>query len=237
VKILLKCILKPLFSILVEQYGIELITELIKLEIDGPAAIEEALLQLGVDIEFNHLFLNWITACAIDQLGIEENKYGFENADFQVSIRSFITSLPFSKSDVKHKMYGFDVKRLDSPPDDFVLEIQTPLTRRGIGISSVILDENGWNITKTIIPGADGNFTTIEFSGNNIQTAYIITSLIKPDIKEAPREFMRAPFEKLDYSFYDGTITTDTNLSFHSFTIFLILVSSLILIVRKRKKN
>ena len=224
------------FFYLVEQYGIQVITDLLGFEADGPEGIEQTLLLNGVEIEFNQLFLNWITACTIDQLGFENNLYGFENADFQVSVNTVINDIPFSKTDVNHKLYGFDVKKLNSPPDRFFLEMQTPLSHRALGISAVILDDNGWNITKTIISGADGEFVTMEYSGDNIQEAYILTSLIKEGIKEAPREFMVAPFENLDYSFSEEPTTNVSDFSFETFTILIVFMSSLIVFVRRRIK-
>jgi hypothetical protein len=222
---------------LVEQYGIQVITDLLSFEVDGPEGIEQTLLLNGVEIEFNQLFLNWITACTIDQLGFENNMYGFENADFQFSESTVINDLPFSRRDIKHNFYGVDVKKLISPPDTFFLEIQTPLPHRALGISAVIIDDNGWNVTKTIIPGADGDFASIEYSGENIQTAYILTSLIKEGIKEAPREFMVAPFENLDYSFSEEPTPNVSDFNIDTFTIFMIFICSLLVLVRKRKQK
>ncbi len=224
---------------LVEQYGIQVITNLLAIDSDGPKGVEKVLLHHGYNISFNELFLNWITACTIDQLGIHNNLYGFVNLDFHSAISTEIENLPYSRNNVQHNCYGFDVKKINSPPNEFTLKIETPKSPRSLGISAIIHDDNGWNITKSIVTG-NGDFTYLYLTGENIETAYILTSMIKKDVEDAPRDFITAPFENLDYRIYEGyNIPEQSSFSFSITAVLIVFLSSLTLIVRKRrsKKN
>jgi len=223
------------FFYLVEQYGIQVVTDLLAIESDGPKGLEEVLLLLGHNISFNEIYLNWITACTIDQLGIHNNLYGFENLSFHSTVSTEIEGLPYSRNNVRHNYYGFDVKKINNPPNDFTLKIETPNSPRSLGISAIIHDENGWNITKSIITG-DGDFTYLYYTGENIEMAYILTSMIKENVEDAPREFITAPYENLDYAVYEGNNVPEKSIiSFSITTILIAFLSGFMLIVKKRR--
>ena len=223
------------FFYLVEQYGIQVITDSLAIESDGPKGIEEALLMSGYSISFNEIYLNWITACTIDQLGVHDDLFGFVNLDFNFVVNTEITEFPFSQNNVKHNYYGTDVKKLVSPPNEFTLKIETPSSPNSLGISVIIHDDNGWNISKSIAPG-NGRFKYFYYTGNNIETAYILTSMIKENVEEAPRDFKEAPFKKLDYTIYEGyNIPEKSSFDFKTTTILILFLGSLLLITRRRK--
>ncbi|NPD88898.1 MAG: hypothetical protein HGN29_09235 [Asgard group archaeon] len=219
-----------------EKYGEELINDLIKIAIDGPVGIEIALANAGYDINFNNLYLDWITACTIDEEDIENGIYGFDNTDFTISKITTIDTLPFTEEDVKHLKYGFDVKKLINPPNEFTLEIANPYPL-SIGISSAIYDDNGWSIAQTLNSEENGETIISHFTGENIEFAYIITSLMSP---ETPTTYASGYTEKssskqLSYSFMKGHKRASYN--FLSFSILLIFLSTMIVIVRRRKRN
>ncbi len=221
---------------LVEQFGIEVITDSLAIESDGPKGLEEALLKNGYSISFNEIYLNWITACTIDQIGVHNDIFGFVNLDFNFAISTRITEFPYSQDNVKHNYYGTDVKKLISPPDNFTLKIETPKSPNSLGISVIIYDENGWNITKSIVPG-NGRFTYLYYTGKNIEKAYILTSMIKENVEEAPTDFIEAPFEELDYIISEGyNIPEKSSFDFTTTTILVIFLGSMLLMTR-RKKN
>lgn len=219
-----------------EKYGEGLINDLIKDAIDGPVGIEIALANAGYDINFNNLYLDWITACTIDEEDIENGIYGFDNTDFTISQITTIDTLPFTEEDVKHLKYGFDVKKLINPPNEFTLEIANPYPH-SIGISSAIYDDNGWSIAQTLNSEENGETIISHFTGENIEFAYIITSLMSP---ETPTEYAKfytqeSPSKQLTYSFMEGHKRASYN--FLSFSILLMFLSSMVVIVRRRKRK
>ncbi len=220
---------------LAEKYGIQVITDLCHNDpSDGPKGIEEALLLHGYNVSFNELFLDFITACTIDELGIYDDLFGFVNTDIQISRRTTVSSLPYSQNDVKHRYYCTEIHELETPSDNFTLKIETPEVPRSLGLSVVIHDQNGWNISKLIVTGT-GNLSYIHCNGENIETAYIITSLIKEGTPNAPTIWMESPYNLLDISFLEGHVISTTDET--SFNLFFSLASfTLVIVILKRKK-
>ncbi|MCG3220761.1 MAG: hypothetical protein H7641_05215 [Candidatus Heimdallarchaeota archaeon] len=221
---------------LFEKYGTDLIHDLIQPDVDGPLGIETALTNAGYDISFNDLFLDWIIACTIDNEDIENGLYGFDNTDFTISEITTIDNLPFTEADVKHLLYGFDVKKLINPPNEFTLKIANPYPD-SIGISAAIYDDNGWSIAQTLNSEENGETIISHFTGENIEFAYIITSLMT---QETPTNYakdytQKSPSKQLTYSFMKGHKRVSYN--FLSFSILLIFLSTMIVIVRRRKQN
>ncbi|MBY9001441.1 MAG: hypothetical protein KGD64_11025, partial [Candidatus Heimdallarchaeota archaeon] len=176
-----------------EKYGMNIISELVPIdELDGPEALEYVLSSNGYNISFNEVFLNFITASTIDQLGIYDDLYGFVNTEFQIYERRYIRSFPSNSIDTLYRYYGTNVQELVEPLDEFTLQIETPASPQSLGLSAVIFDENGYNISQTILTGT-GNTTYLYFTGENIESVYIITSMIKEGTPNSIREWMPSP--------------------------------------------
>lgn len=222
---------------LVEKYGIEVITDLITTEIDGAEAVEEVMNNLGYELTFNELYLDWITACAMDSLELENDLYRFENADFTITDINSIDSLPYSETNIRYEPYSFDITKIETLKDNFTLKIRTPDNPYAIAVVSIIQDINGWNITKNTIMG-EGEFRNVYYSGTDIQTAYLITSLINQSTPYSPRHFEVPPFFELDYTIKEGKVssTDETQISF-TIPILLLICSSIFALVVKRKAD
>ncbi|NHJ32880.1 MAG: hypothetical protein FK732_08455, partial [Asgard group archaeon] len=104
---------------LVEQFGIEIVRNLVLALPDGPLGVDFALNETGSNMKFNDVFLDWITTCTIDSENFALGKYGFKNVDFTVVPDDVISNYPLQRSDVIHYPYGFHVKKLVQPPDNF----------------------------------------------------------------------------------------------------------------------
>jgi hypothetical protein len=223
---------------LVEKYGEELLEDLKQEDIDGPEGIEIALSNAGYDISFNDLFLDWITACTIDEEEIENGLYSFENTDFTINKITTIDTLPFTSEFTDHYAYGIDVKKLINPPDEFTIQVTNPHPY-SIGISAIIYDDNGWSITQTI--NADENSENLVnlFSGENIEFAYIVTSMMNQSTptyylgKTDNRE--EVPMKSISYSFLEGHVKA--SYSFLGSSFLLVLISSIIVMRRRNARN
>jgi hypothetical protein len=218
-----------------EKYGIQIIKDLISIDLDGPEALEHVLSNHGYNIDFNDLFLDFITACTIDQLGIYNDIYGFLNADYQISVTQRpVSEYPKSFTEIVHRYYGIEIFEFSEIPDKFTLELETPNEPASLGVVIIIRDENGWNITQTILKG-NGTNTRIYCNGENIQKAYIVSSKIRLGITAGPRIWMTSPISKLDISIESGHINPDkTNLSFLSILPFMIAVVVILKLSKKK---
>ena len=217
-----------------EKYGIQIIRDLVPIDnLDGCSALEHVLLNHGYNISFNEVFLDFITACTIDELGIYDNLYGFHNADYSINTRTTINRYPYSISDIKHRYYNIEIKELNEVPNTFTISIETPVPTRSLGVVTIIHDENGWNVTQLILTG-DGSTAQLFCEGENIIEAYIITSLVREGTPNAPNTWMESPYNLLDFSIKEGYPSTPadkTNMTF------LTLFPLLLIIVHLRKKN
>ena len=210
-----------------EKYGTQVIKGLIPSdELDGPEEVEQVLLDNGYNISFNQIFLNFITACTIDRLDIYDDLFGFSKAEFQISNTRVVSNLPKTYTSIKHRYYGVEVEEITNTPNKFTLDIKTPDYPRSIGLVIVIHDDNGWNITQSILTG-DGETVRVYCNGYNIENAYIISSLIKEPTPNAVRYWMASPFNELDISIREGHIyptTTETRIEFVSLIPLLVIV-------------
>lgn len=216
-----------------EKYGLQVIKDIATNDsYDGPKSIEYALENQGYSISFNELYLDFITACTIDHLGIYNNKYGFENLNFRVDITNEILKIPTSYNNVKHRYYGIISERIWGLEDQFTLEIKTPDYPRSVGVVIAIMDENGWNITKAILTG-DGSTKVLLCNGKNIDSVFLITSLIKEGTPPAIYSFMSCPFSLLDIGVKQGHINTNATSASSIVLSIPIIVTSFLL----RKKS
>ncbi len=196
---------------LAEKYGTEAIRNLVSETFGGPLGIENTLDGLGFSIDFNELYLNWVTALNVDDPSFGGGLYGFENLDIAIDYE-LISIFPNTKTDKLNRFYGMYVAKLVSPGDFMLLEI-TPPGSYSLGISVALHDINGWSITQNIL---DTDISVL-INGTLVDTIYIITSIvtsITPTIPLADTsQFGLGYTDSLDYTYIPGkplTITTGT---------------------------
>ena len=225
---------------LAEKYGIEIIRDLIPIDaLDGPEAIEFVLSNHGFNISFNEIFLDFITACTIDELGIYGDLYGFVNADYTTYTRRLIYELPFSILDIKHRYYNIEINKITAVPNNYTIEIETPESPRSLGVVTVIHDDNGWNVTQLILTG-DGSTAQLLCDGENIVEAYLITSLIREGTPIAPRSWMESPYNLLDFSIKEGhspATTDETNITYMTLLPIVLVITLVFKTTKKKKKE
>ena len=191
---------------LVEQFGIDIIRNLVLATQDGAIGVDYALNAIGSNDTFNDVFLNWITACVIDSETFDNGKYGFTSVDFRVDIDEEVNSIPHEMLDVKHYPYGFHVKKFIQPPDEFTFSITNPYPTYSVGISIVFKDQNGWNINQ-LHHRESSEIINIEITGEEITEAYIITSLMYANTPTTLVDFVNVGEEShyfLDYMITEG---------------------------------
>ncbi len=157
-----------------EKYGVDILRNLITEPADGPHGIETVLHTAGYDITFNELYLNWITTLTIDELGFDNNLYGFENLDARITSYNPVGVLPLRNQAISLRYYGFHIHKLQVPPDGFTVQINKS-SNHTIGISIVAHDAYGWHIYQNLHDEQD-TIITDNFTGNRTDVAYIITS-------------------------------------------------------------
>jgi hypothetical protein len=157
-----------------EHYGVEILQNLITEPADGPQGIESVLKAAGHNITFNDIYLNWITTVTIDELGFNNNLYGFENIDARISRYDLVHELPIANETISLRYYGFHIHKLESPPNNFTIKIKKA-SNQTIGVSVAFHDAFGWHIHQNLHDEGDTRVTD-HLLGNSIDVAYIITS-------------------------------------------------------------
>ncbi|MHA2156841.1 MAG: hypothetical protein ACXABU_15970 [Candidatus Hodarchaeales archaeon] len=157
-----------------EHYGVEILQNLILEPADGPHGVENVLQAAGYNITFNEIYLNWITTVTIDELGFNNNLYGFENIDARISRYDLVHELPIANETISLRYYGFHIHKLESPPNNFTIKIKKA-SNQTIGVSVAFHDAFGWHIHQNLHDEGDTRVTD-HLLGNSIDVAYIITS-------------------------------------------------------------
>ena len=83
-----------------------------------------------------------------------------------------------------------------------------------LGISAVINDKNGWEITQGVSFSGEDDESYFYFSGKEINYAYIITSMIDANTPSAPsfiNPSLTAPYKYLDLEIIEGHISPTDN--------------------------
>ncbi|MFW9924998.1 MAG: hypothetical protein ACFFDW_17120 [Candidatus Thorarchaeota archaeon] len=228
---------------MIEQLGIDFVKILVEEELDGPLGIDAALNATGFELEFNDLFMNWITAVTIDRIVNGNDMYQIKSANFVVEPDVVIASYPNSKYNCKHYPYGFHVKRLLHPPDNFTFLMSNPQPTYALGVTIAINDQEGWKIEKGKYV-QENELVGIHVSGKNISEAYIVTSIISEETPTTFRDFIEVGYETyltLDYSIEEGHIPlTITEIAgIVPYKMIILLSSSLLLVtwhVKRSKK-
>ena len=177
-----------------------------------------------------------ITACTIDELGFFNDLYGFVNADYRILTRDTANLLPHTFSDVKYRYYGIEIIEINNAPNEFTIEFELPPYTHSLGIVTAIQDNNGWNITQLIVRG-NGSVFSWYCNGENIQNAYIITSMVDLEISCGPKLWDSSPYSLLDITVKKGhRKPSETKITLQATLMTLVFMSSLIIIVRRKRK-
>ncbi|HUT81939.1 MAG TPA: hypothetical protein VMZ29_12115 [Candidatus Bathyarchaeia archaeon] len=228
---------------LAERFGDDFIAQLVSETLDGPIGIDHALASSGYNISFNEIYLNWITACTIDEVSFGDGLYGFNQANFTISKINTISSFPAEIENKKYYYYGFDIKKVISPPNEFTFQITNPPSIYSLGLSIIVHDKNGWNVTQ-ILHTSDAEVINTFITGSSIDFVYIVTSLMfnSTPITYSYNGIYHAPdiIVLLDCLFVEGHLPSETKVNgiTKAFTLlFPIAFCTRILISYFRKKH
>ena len=209
---------------LAERFGDDFVKVLVSIAEDAALAIDYALTYFGYDLTFNDIYLDWITACVIDEPSIYGGIYGFQTVDYKIQAHVPIgLTFPIEKSNRIHYYYGFEVKSIYTDSDNFTFTVDNPYPF-ALGISVVIEDESGWNVT-TALHHKNSDKISIYIEGNDISEAYIITSLMR---SYTPTEYGiiysldELVSVELSYVFTDGAITSQVEESNYNYIVSLL---------------
>jgi hypothetical protein len=169
---------------LAEQYGVQFLRDLVQHEDDGALGLETALNNAGHNISFNELYMDWMTALTIDEQGFEDNRYCLQDIDATFQEYTTIDSFPYQNDNVTLYCYGSEVYQIQSPPDNFTIEMSQP-TDGIAAISVAYKDANGWHVQQIQRQGQ----AIMNIAGDSIVTAHIAVSYL----------FVEAPAGDIDF--------------------------------------
>ncbi len=218
---------------LANRFGNEFTKKLVFIEEDGAIGVDAALEHFGYNLTFNDLYLDWITACVLDNTEIYDGIYGFETVDYRIQaassmVREFIMER-------RHYYYGFDVKKIYTSNDNFTFVIDNPQPY-ALGISIAFEDDNGWTVIQEINEKKSDDIR-IYVEGENIRDVYIITSLLSkntPTVFGTVMSLNELISVDLNYTFYDGNHVTDGVGISYSYFIIIPVVMCMIIFKKKR---
>ncbi len=189
---------------LAERFGYKFIRTLVAEPANGAQGIESALSDEDINMTFNEIYLNWITALTIDQPNINNGTYGFINLDIQMNTYDNIQSPIASVTGNIYRYYGFHIIKLTSVSASLLLELQNPIGY-AVGFSIASHNSTGWYVSQEVIKDTtDSLILPINASGYDI--VYIISSMMSdttPYVSSSD-EFGLGPTKHLDYSIYPG---------------------------------
>lgn len=226
---------------LLDRFGLATVRSLVSIREDGPRAVEIALANAGYNLTFNELYLDFITACVLDDTLIEGGIYGFRSLDYTIQKHTALgDDYPVTRENIMHYHYGFDVHKLVVPPENFTITIENPYPY-ALGVVVITKNSTSWHVSQYQYFSSSEAFSEYVQS-TGIQEAYIITSLISHD---TPTDFedvlslAEIPSVSLDLSITAGD--TRSVLAHDSLVVFLsvlcVAAAGSIFIVYKRQNT
>ncbi len=191
---------------LAERFGTQFLTDLVQHDDDGAQGIETALMDVGYNISFNQLYLDWITALTINELGFEDDRYGFHNLDVRIQDISVVDTLPLEIDDMEVWCYGSNIFEVTNPPDNIEVETSVPSSGK-IGICVAFHDSSGWHVSQII----SSNSISYHVSGTGCDSVYVIVTYFYASTPSGGIDFGTGIFENIDISisiFYPSTGTS-----------------------------
>ena len=190
---------------------------------------------------FNEVYLDFITACVLDDTESENGIYGFQSLNYTIQrVTTIWEPLPFIRENVTHTHYGFNVYRLFSPPDNFTISISKSQSY-GVGLVVALINSSGSYVSQFQYLSSSQMITEfIQSSGS--EEVYLITTLMSD---ETPTDFQNVlelaeiPSDTLDLTISPGDtrIQSGSNLIVIAFSILGIVGLSSILIIYTRLKR
>ncbi len=219
-----------------EQYGVDILRNLISEPTDGPEGIEATLQAAGYALNFNDLYLDWITAVTLDELGFNNNRYGFEDLDARISNYTSV-NLPHHQQSLSLRYYGIHVHKIAFPSNNFSIQIHK-ISNTTIGLSIAYHDIHGWQVHKHILTDEQTSFTD-NIVGSEIDEAHIITSYLSNSTPPGHREYGLGPSTTIQLTL--TTISPTPRSPFDIRGIFVIIVTiaiaiaiAVVIIIRKQ---
>ena len=220
-----------------EKYGVDILRTLITEPTDGPAGIEATLQAAGHALSFNDLYLDWMTAITLDELGFGNNLYGFEGLDARIH-RNLLLPVPSFQYSLSLRYYGSQAYEIMFPSDTTSVRIQKT-SNTTIGLSLTVHDAVGWHIRQQILYDEQTNFTD-NIEGAGIDALYIIATFLSNTTPPGHREYGLGPSTIIRL-----TLTTDrpgiliVDPSTLAIIIFLCaaLVGVIIIMIRSRSRK
>jgi len=191
---------------LAERFGMQFLSDLVQNDDDGAHGIETTLMEAGYNISFNQLYLDWITALTINELGFDDDKYGFHNLDVRIQEISGVDTLPLDIEDMEIWCYGSRVFELTHPTDGVKVETTASVSGK-IGVSLALHDSTGWHVTQSI----SSNPISLEVSGNNLDSVYAIITYFYASTPSGGIDFGTGIAENIDLSISTFYPSTGTN--------------------------
>jgi len=184
-----------------EKYGDAAIKNIVSDTDTSGTGVEDSLQGLGHSIDFNDLYLNWITALIVDDPSFGGGLYGFVNMEINLNLDSNIFAYPAYKTDIDHRYYGIYGVKLTSPPDYFKYTA-TGLASFSLGTSIAFHDDDGWHVNQSIDSGDVLRF----LNGTLIDTAYVISSIMESVTPAIPasNQVGLGYTDKIDYAIEPG---------------------------------
>ena len=217
---------------LAEQFGVDFMRNIVLEDSDGAEGIMATLEDMGYNITFNELYLNWITALTIDEPSIADGQYGFHDANARMHKVGIVSELPYEMEDRSLHCYGFNIRRLVTPPDYFVIEIRYP-TVYTVGLSVAYHDEEGWHIQQR---SGSGGLRVEIVEGSSIDNAYIITTYLYEDTPSGAIQYGLGPSIDIDLLILEvPSVTTNLDLLPIGLVIGFLIVT--VIIIRWRMKK
>ena len=208
---------------LAERFGTQFLGDLVQYEEDGAHGIESALLQDGYNISFNQLYLDWITALTINQLGFADDKYGFNNLDVRIQDVSVLDVIPLEIEDMEVWCYGSNIFEVTDPLNGFEVEMAAPSSGK-IGLSIVYHDSGGWHVSQRISNGPISH----NVSGISLDSAYVIVTYFFASTPSGGIDFGVGISEDIDFSIAPYNPSTETGITTendHSTDLLLLVIT------------
>jgi len=191
---------------LAERFGSQFLLDLVQWEDDGAQGIETALIETGYNISFNQLYLDWITALTINELGFDNEKYGFHDLDVRIQDVSVVDILPLEMDDIEVWCYGSNIFKVINPSNGIKVETTSPSSGK-VGISIAFHDATGWHVSQTI----SSNALSHNVSGTGLDSAYVIVTYFYESTPSGGIDFGTGIAKNIDLSISIYNPSTETN--------------------------
>ena len=225
---------------LADRFGVNTVRDLVNIREDGPAAVDIALANAGYNLTFNDVYLDFITACVLDNVEFEDGIYGFASLNYTIQSYTTLTgSYPIIRESVAHYQYGFNVYRLTTPSDNFTISIDNSYPF-DVGVVVAFTNSSGLHVSQFQHHSSYGAISQF-VQCNGAAEVYLITTLMSdetPTNFEDVLELTDVPSANLTLSITEGNLVglSISELIIIPFSLLAIVALSGIFIIC-RKKN